>query len=84
MRYFGHLFNYGFGAFAEFVCAPEKASALKPVSLSVEEAATIPSRAIIALQGLRNKRRIQSGQKVSMNGAGGGIGPFAVKIAKVL
>ena len=52
---FGNLFNYGFGAFAEFVCAPEKALALKPVSLSFEEAATIPSRAIIALQGLRKK-----------------------------
>jgi len=79
---FGDLFNYGFGAFAEFVCAPEKALALKPVSLSFEEAATIPSRAIIALQGLRNKRRIQSGQKVLINGAGGGVGPFAVQIAK--
>ena len=79
---FGDLFNYGFGAFAEFVCAPEKALALKPVSLSFEEAATIPSRSIIALQGLRNKRRIQSGQKVLINGAGGGVGPFAVQIAK--
>jgi NADPH:quinone reductase-like Zn-dependent oxidoreductase len=79
---FGDLFNHGFGAFAEFVCAPEKALALKPVRLSFEEAATIPSRAIIALQGLRNKRRIQSGQKVLINGAGGGVGPFAVQIAK--
>ena len=79
---FGDLFNYGFGAFAEFVCAPEEALALKPVSLSFEEAATIPSRAIIALQGLRNKRRIQSGQKVLINGAGGGVGPFAIQIAK--
>jgi NADPH:quinone reductase-like Zn-dependent oxidoreductase len=79
---FGNLFNYGFGAFAEYVCAPEEAFALKPVSLSFEEAATIPSRAIIALQGLRNKRRIQSGQKVLINGAGGGVGPFAVQIAK--
>ena len=79
---FGDLFNYGFGAFAEFVCAPEKALALKPASLSCEEAATIPSRAIIALQGLRYKRRLQSGQKVLINGAGGGVGPFAVQIAK--
>ena len=79
---FGDLFNYGFGAFAEFVCAPEKALALKPVRLSFEEAATIPSRATLALQGLRNKRRIQSGQKVLINGAGGGVGPFAVQIAK--
>ena len=57
-------------------------TALKPVSLSFEEAATIPSGATIALQGLRNKRRIQSGQKVLINGAGGGVGPFAVQIAK--
>ncbi len=79
---FGDLFNHGFGAFAEFVCAPEKALVLKPVSLSFEEAATIPSRATLALQGLRNKRLIQSGQKVLINGAGGGVGPFAVQIAK--
>jgi NADPH:quinone reductase-like Zn-dependent oxidoreductase len=50
--------------------------------LSFEEAATLPSRATLALQGLRNKRRIQSGQKVLINGAGGGVGPFAVQIAK--
>jgi NADPH:quinone reductase-like Zn-dependent oxidoreductase len=79
---FGDLFNHGFGALAEFVCAPEKAVSLKPPKLSFEKAAAIPSRATIALQGLRNKRRIQSGQKVLINGAGGGVGPFAVQIAK--
>ncbi len=78
----GDLFNYGFGAFAEFACAPEKALVLKPIKLSFEEAATIPSRATLALQGLRNKRQIQPGQKVLINGAGGGVGPFAVQIAK--
>ena len=79
---FGDLFSYGFGAFAEYVCASEKAFTLKPDSMTFEEAATIPSRAIIALQGLRDKRQIQTGQKVLINGAGGGVGPFAVQIAK--
>jgi NADPH:quinone reductase-like Zn-dependent oxidoreductase len=79
---FGDLFSYGFGAFAEYVCAPEKALVLKPASMTFEEAATIPSRAILALQGLRDKRQIQPGQQVLINGAGGGVGPFAVQIAK--
>ncbi len=79
---FGELFRYGFGAFAEYVCAPEKALVLKPASMTFEQAATVPSRAIIALQGLRDKRQIQPGQKVLINGAGGGVGPFAVQIAK--
>jgi len=79
---FGDLFSYGFGAFAEYVCAPEKALMLKPESITFEQAATIPSRAIIALQGLRDKRQIQPGQKVLINGAGGGVGPFAIQIAK--
>ena len=79
---FGDLFSYGLGAFAEYVCAPEKALVLKPASMTFEEAATVPSRAIIALQGLRDKRQLQPGQKVLINGAGGGVGPFAVQIAK--
>jgi len=79
---FGELFSYGFGAFAEYVCAPEKALVLKPNSMPFEQAATVPSRAIIALQGLRDKRQIQPGQKVLINGAGGGVGPFAIQIAK--
>ena len=79
---FGDLFSYGFGAFAEYVCAPEKALMLKPENTSFEQASTLPSRAIIALQGLRDKRQIQPGQKVLINGAGGGVGPFAIQIAK--
>jgi len=78
----GNLFSYGFGAFAEYVCAPEKALVSKPSSITFEEAATVPSRAILALQGLGGKNQIQPGQKVLINGAGGGIGPFAVQIAK--
>ena len=79
---FGDLFSYGFGAFAEYACVPEKALVLKSASMTFEEAATVPSRAVIALQGLRDKRQIQPGQKVLINGAGGGVGPFAVQIAK--
>ena len=75
----------GFGAFAEYACVPEKRLRLKPASITFEEAATIPQAAVAALQGLRNKKqinRIQPGQKILINGAGGGMGSFAVQIAK--
>ena len=78
----GDLFGYGFGGFAEYVCAPEKAIFSKPENLTFQQASTVPSRAILALQGLRGKRRLQRGQKVLINGAGGGVGPFAVQLAK--
>lgn len=79
---FGDLFNHSFGAFAQYVCAPEKAIIHKPDTLTFEQAASIPSRSIIALQGLRDKRQIHPNDKVLINGAGGGVGPFAVQIAK--
>jgi NADPH:quinone reductase-like Zn-dependent oxidoreductase len=79
---FGDLTQHGFGAFAEYVCAPARAFALKPARLTLEEAATVPQSAVLALQGLRGKRQIQPGQKVLINGAGGNVGPFAVQIAK--
>ena len=79
---FGDLSVCGFGAFAEYVCVPENALALKPTSMTFEEAATIPQAAVLALQGLRDKRQIQPGQKVLINGAGGGVGTFAVQMAK--
>ena len=70
------------GAFAEYTCAPESALALKPVNTSFDEAAAIPMAAITALQGLRDEGQIQAGQKVLINGASGGVGTFAVQIAK--
>jgi NADPH:quinone reductase-like Zn-dependent oxidoreductase len=79
---FGDLTEHGFGAFAEYACAPEDAFALKPLSLTFEEAATVPQAAVMALQGLRGTRPIEPGQKVLINGAGGNVGPFAVQIAK--
>lgn len=71
------------GGFAEYVCAPETALALKPPSMTFAEAAAIPQAAMLAVQGLRDRGRIQAGQKVLINGAGGGVGTFAVQIAKL-
>ncbi len=79
---FGDLTAFGYGAFAEYACAPEDAWALKPASLTFEEAATIPQAAILALQGLKRGERIEPGDRVLVNGASGNVGPFAVQIAK--
>ena len=79
---FGDLCQCGWGGFAEYVCARENAIALKPESMTFEEAASIPQAAIMALQGIRDKRKIQSGQKVLINGSGGGVGTFAIQMAK--
>lgn len=71
------------GGFAEYVCAPEKSLALKPSGMSFAEAAAIPQAAMLAVQGLIDIGKIQQGQKVLINGAGGGVGTFAVQIAKL-
>jgi NADPH:quinone reductase-like Zn-dependent oxidoreductase len=75
-------FPYGYGSFAEYVCVSENALALKPAGMTFEEASTYPQSAIISLQTLRDKGHIQPGQKVLINGAGGGMGTFAVQLAK--
>jgi NADPH:quinone reductase-like Zn-dependent oxidoreductase len=79
---FGDLSGCGFGTFAEYVCAKENAVAVKPSKLSFEEAAAVPMSAVTALQALRDTGRISSGQKVLINGASGGVGTFAIQIAK--
>ncbi len=81
---FGDISASGDGGFAEYVSVPESALAQKPANLSFEQAAAVPLAAVTALQGLRDKGQIQSGHKVLINGASGGVGTFAVQIAKSL
>jgi len=79
---FGLLLNYG-GGFAEYACTSGKAFTRKPAGLTFEQAAAIPQAAFIALQGIREKGQVQPGQKVLINGAGGGTGAFAIQLAKM-
>ncbi|MEU6340864.1 NAD(P)-dependent alcohol dehydrogenase [Streptomyces sp. NPDC046977] len=75
------VFGEADGAFAEYVCAPEDVVAAKPANLSFEEAACLPLAANTALVGLRDLGKVRPGQKVLVNGASGGVGPFAVQMA---
>ena len=79
---FGDVGDHGLGAFAEYVCVPDNALALKPVNMAFEEAAAAPLAATVALQGLCDSGQIRPGQRILIIGASGGIGTFAVQIAK--
>jgi NADPH:quinone reductase-like Zn-dependent oxidoreductase len=79
---FGDISACSWGGFAEYVCANENALVLKPSNISFEEAAATPMAAVTALQGLRDHGKIQPGEKVLINGASGGVGTFAIQIAK--
>lgn len=76
------VFGSGRGALAEFACAKEANLAAKPAGMSFAQAAAVPVAGVTALQGLRDKARVQAGQKVLINGAAGGVGSFAVQIAR--
>lgn len=81
---FGDISAHGRGGFAEYVAVPASALALKPSNVSFAEAAAVPMTAVTALQGLRDKGQLQPGQQVLINGATGGVGTFAVQIARAL
>ena len=79
---YGDMGDSGFGAFAEYICVPEKTIARKPANVSFEEAAAACQAAVVALQGLRDMGKVRPGQKVLIYGASGGIGTFAVQLAR--
>ena len=81
---FGDIAGCGFGGFAEYVAVPERFLARKPARVSFEDAAALPMAAVTALQGLRDEGNIQPGQKVLIYGASGGVGTYAIQLAKYL
>ncbi len=81
-KVFGDISECGWGGYAQYACAEEDALVVKPSNLTFEEAAAVPFAAVTALQGLRDNGGIQAGQKVLINGASGGVGTFAVQVAK--
>jgi len=78
----GDLASYGFGGLAEYVTAPDRVLIFKPEQISFEDGATLPMAAMTALQALRDKANIQKGQKVLIVGSSGGVGTFAIQLAK--
>jgi NADPH:quinone reductase-like Zn-dependent oxidoreductase len=83
-RVFGNLFDLRGGAFAEYVAVPERLLVQKPANLTFEQAAAVPLAAVTASRGLRHYGQIKPGHKVLINGASGGVGSFALQIAKAL
>jgi NADPH:quinone reductase-like Zn-dependent oxidoreductase len=81
---YGDLSENGFGAFAEYVCADEGAVAAKPAGMSFVQAAALPHAAMLAIQGLRDRGRLEAGQALLINGAGGGVGTLGLQIAKAI
>lgn len=81
-KVFGDISGDGWGGFAEYVCANEDLLAIKPNSISFEQAAALPQAGVLALQGIQNNGKLKAGQKILINGAGGGVGTFAIQIAK--
>ena len=79
---FGDISGDGFGGYAEYVAAPEASLSHKPANVSFVEAASVPESGLVALQGLCDKGKLQAGEHVLINGASGGIGSFAIQIAK--
>ncbi|MDX1699678.1 MAG: NAD(P)-dependent alcohol dehydrogenase [Melioribacteraceae bacterium] len=80
---YGDISNHGFGTFAEYICVDEKAVVNKPEQMSFEEAASLPHASLLALQGLRDLGNIENGQKILINGGGGGVGTIGLQIAKL-
>ena len=79
----GDILTHGLGAFAEYVCVPEDAAIVpKPANITFEEAASVPEAGLIALQAIRDRGQLKPGQKVLINGAGGGAGTYAIQLAK--
>jgi NADPH:quinone reductase-like Zn-dependent oxidoreductase len=79
---YANLLDHGYGGFAEYVSVPVAVVSLKPASLSFEEAAAVPMAAVTALQGLRHHGPLRPAQRVLINGGAGGVGSFAVQLAK--
>ena len=79
---YANLLDHGYGGFADYVAVPADVTALKPANLSFEEAAAVPMAAVTALQGLGHHGALHPGQQVLINGATGGVGSFAVQLAK--
>lgn len=80
---FGDIAGFGFGGFAEYVAVPEKLLAKKSAAMSFEQAAALPQAGLLALQGLRHNGDLKQGQKILINGAGGGVGTLALQYAKI-